>query len=85
MNQRKYADYVWQLADALSTEEKMTDTLYELYVNWRKLKGYPSPAKAPIEAAIDKATGIDDNAIMAEFGDWLVNDCLQRLPESAVT
>lgn len=66
--------------DGTTIDARMTDLLYELYTNWRRLKGYPSPAVAPIERRVDKAAGIDDDKIMAEFAEWFTNDALARLP-----
>lgn len=41
--------------DGTTIDARMTDLLYELYTNWRRLKGYPSPAVAPIEPHVARS------------------------------
>lgn len=59
--------------------DPMVDQLWELYWEFRRLKGYPAPSTAPINKMIDAATGLEDK-ILSEFADFLVSDILPRLP-----
>ncbi len=59
--------------------ENFSDQLWEMYWEFRRLKGYPAPSTAPINKMIDAATGTEDK-ILREFSDWLVNDIIPRMP-----
>lgn len=58
--------------------ESLMPAITELYKEWCRLKGY-SLGKAPIEIAIDEATGYEA-VRMKEFASWLQLEIFSRLP-----